>query len=301
MIPKNKIFVGSLPPSTKPEEIRRLFENYGIVTECDVMNRCAFVHMQSPDMAENAIQALHNSNFKGVTINVEHGRTKERSGGEGGGFSRGGRGGPRGGSRGGPPQGRGGFHQQDRPNYNDGQDRSGGPVRNNQNRGNFRNQPYGGGGGGGRGGGFDSQNQGGGGFRGGFNRGGRGGSNDRGSGGRGGGYNGGSNRFSGGQQFNSEDRRGFALPNDGAGRFSAGRGAQHGGLQISPQNDPFTRRSIGDAGAQGGYGNRGGFNQTSGAGSFQSSNYNQAFPPLGSDPARANRGQQPLQQQPWMQ
>uniref|UniRef100_A0A182NA83 RRM domain-containing protein n=1 Tax=Anopheles dirus TaxID=7168 RepID=A0A182NA83_9DIPT len=78
MIPRTKVFVGSLPPATKPEEVRRLFENYGVVTECDVMNRCAFVHMQNQDMAENAIQALHNTTFKGVTIVVERGRVRER-------------------------------------------------------------------------------------------------------------------------------------------------------------------------------------------------------------------------------
>lgn len=85
MIPRTKVFVGSLPPATKPEEVRRLFENYGVVTECDVMNRCAFVHMQNQDMAESAIQALHNTTFKGVTIVVERGRVRERPpGGVGG-------------------------------------------------------------------------------------------------------------------------------------------------------------------------------------------------------------------------
>lgn len=107
---RNKIFVGSLPPGTKPEEIRAMFENYGVVTECDVMNRCAFVHMQSSDMAENAIAALHNSAFKGATINVEHGRSKNPGdgGGRGGG---GGGGGFRGGPRGAGGGGRGGFRQ----------------------------------------------------------------------------------------------------------------------------------------------------------------------------------------------
>lgn len=305
MLPRNKIFVGSLPPSTKPEEIRRLFENYGVVTECDVMNRCAFVHMQTPDMMDNAIQGLHNSQFKGVTINVERGRTKERASGSG---SDGGESGGRGGFRG----GRGGFNQQNRSNFDDG-DRSGGPMRNN--RGNMRNQPYGSGGGGGRGGSFDGQNQGGGGgggFRGGFNRGGgRGDYNDRGSGGRGGGghnsSSGGSagNRFSGGQQ--SEDRRGFALPNDSGDRFS---GARSGGLAMSSFKDPFIRRSIGDtpAGPSAPYVNRGVYSQGNNAATaLATSNYNQAFPPLGSDPSRnANRGptppqQQPQQQQRWMQ
>ncbi|XP_050083725.1 RNA-binding protein 4.1 isoform X2 [Anopheles aquasalis] len=104
MIPRTKVFVGSLPPATKPEEVRRLFENYGVVTECDVMNRCAFVHMQNQDMAESAIQALHNTTFKGVTIVVERGRVRERPpGGVGGMDSARGRvgAGPMRGSRGG--------------------------------------------------------------------------------------------------------------------------------------------------------------------------------------------------------
>lgn len=93
-----KVFVGSLPPGAKPEELRRLFENYGVVTECDIMNRCGFVHMESADMAEAAIVGLNNSYFKGQTISVEPGRMKERrQGGESApmnrGRGRGGRGG----------------------------------------------------------------------------------------------------------------------------------------------------------------------------------------------------------------
>lgn len=97
------MFVGSLPPGAKPEELRRLFENYGVVTECDIMNRCGFVHMESADMAEAAIVGLNNSYFKGQTISVEAGRMKERrqggdataqtNRGRGGGPGRGGRGG----------------------------------------------------------------------------------------------------------------------------------------------------------------------------------------------------------------
>lgn len=320
MLPRNKIFVGSLPQATKPEEVRRLFENYGVVTECDVMNRCAFVHMQTPDMVDNAIQALHNSEFRGATINVERGRTKDRGeggggrggdgggrGGDGGGRGGdgGGRGGFRGGPRGGGRGGGGGFQQQSRSNFDDGQqDRSGGPMRNNQSRGNMRQQPYGGG----RGGSFDGQNQSGGNFRGGYNRGGGGGGrgdyNDRGSGGRGGGYSsggsggsgggggsgsGGGSRFSAGaQQFNSEDRRGFALPNEGGGRFSS----RPGGLAISPLLDPYARRSVGEGGTTigvggGNYVQRGVYSQgNTAAATLASSEYNQAFPPLGSDMPR---------------
>jgi len=52
-----KVFVGSLP-RCKPDELRRLFSNYGSVVECDVMNRCAFVHLETTEMADAAIAAL---------------------------------------------------------------------------------------------------------------------------------------------------------------------------------------------------------------------------------------------------
>uniref|UniRef100_A0A1A9W6P4 RRM domain-containing protein n=1 Tax=Glossina brevipalpis TaxID=37001 RepID=A0A1A9W6P4_9MUSC len=73
-----KVFVGSLPTGTKPEELRHLFESYGIVVECDIMNRCGFVHMKNAAMAESAIIALNATEFKGQLIVVEAGRPKER-------------------------------------------------------------------------------------------------------------------------------------------------------------------------------------------------------------------------------
>ena len=61
------------------------------------MNRCGFVHMKNPAMAENAIVALNASEFKGQTIVVEHGRPKERK--QIGVVGAGGRGGNQGGQR----------------------------------------------------------------------------------------------------------------------------------------------------------------------------------------------------------
>ena len=64
------------------------------------MNRCGFVHMKDPAMAENAIVALNASEFKGQTIVVEHGRPKERK--QIGGGGAGGLGSNQGGQRRGP-------------------------------------------------------------------------------------------------------------------------------------------------------------------------------------------------------
>lgn len=74
-----------MPPGSKPDDLRRLFEKYGVVTECDIMNRCGFVHMQNQEMADNAIKNLNNSSFNGANIVVERGRMKERKPNQGGG------------------------------------------------------------------------------------------------------------------------------------------------------------------------------------------------------------------------
>ncbi|CAH0690365.1 unnamed protein product [Spodoptera exigua] len=126
MVPQTKVFVGSLPQGSKPEELRKLFERFGVVTECDIMNRCGFVHMQTEDQASAAIRALNNTPFNGGVISVERGRIKERGqrGGPGGGRGGGMRGGMRGGMdrrgggpmRGGPPP-RDTPYSRDRPSH----------------------------------------------------------------------------------------------------------------------------------------------------------------------------------------
>ncbi|CAB3367636.1 Hypothetical predicted protein [Cloeon dipterum] len=106
--PLTKIFVGRLPENADPIELRRLFERYGEVTECDILNRYGFVHMKSEEMALEAIRNLDNYNFMGSQISVEQSTGKKGGrGGRGGGPMRGGRGGGRFGGgfggRGGPP------------------------------------------------------------------------------------------------------------------------------------------------------------------------------------------------------
>lgn len=101
---KTKIFVGRLPENCRNDELRQLFLRFGEVTECDVMNRYGFVHMAREEDAAAAIKALHNSNFKGATINVEQSTGKSR--GSGGGRRDDRRGGPMRGGRGGRDGGR---------------------------------------------------------------------------------------------------------------------------------------------------------------------------------------------------
>ncbi|XP_046750681.1 glycine-rich cell wall structural protein 1.8-like isoform X2 [Diprion similis] len=107
---KTKIFVGRLPENCRNDELRQLFLRFGEVTECDVMNRYGFVHMAREEDAATAIKTLHNSSFKGATINVEQSTGKSRGGGGGGGARRDSdrRGGPMRGGRGGRDGGRDG-------------------------------------------------------------------------------------------------------------------------------------------------------------------------------------------------
>ncbi|XP_066996335.1 probable splicing factor, arginine/serine-rich 6 isoform X2 [Anabrus simplex] len=113
--PKTKIFVGRLPEDADSQDLRRLFEQYGVVTECDILNRYGFVHMKTEEMAARAIKELNNAEFMGVQISVEQ-STGKKSGRGGGGGGRGGfgpmrgRGGMRGMGRG-PPYMRDGDYE----------------------------------------------------------------------------------------------------------------------------------------------------------------------------------------------
>lgn len=63
--------MGRLPENAQSPDLRRLFEQYGTVTECDILNRYGFVHMKTEEQATRAIENLHNCNFMGSLISVE--------------------------------------------------------------------------------------------------------------------------------------------------------------------------------------------------------------------------------------
>lgn len=154
------MFVGSLRPGSKPEELRKLFEKFGTVTECDIMNRCGFVHMETEEQAQTAIRMLNNTVFNGGVINVERGRIKEQWQGNGGPQRRGGgvgRGGMRGGMDrrpGGPMRGPAHIPVRDAPYMREPR-HMGGPMR-----GDMRGPHMGGPMRNGMGGGYDRQGQG---------------------------------------------------------------------------------------------------------------------------------------------
>lgn len=109
------------------EDLRKLFSPYGEIAECDIANRCGFLHLEDRDLAMKAISELNNTDFMGGKITVEKGRVKPPNrgrGGRNGGPMRGGRDrmGPynRDGGYGGRPRNGGGY----RDNW--GGDRAGG-------------------------------------------------------------------------------------------------------------------------------------------------------------------------------
>ncbi|CAH8458318.1 unnamed protein product [Dicrocoelium dendriticum] len=77
-----KLFVGNLNPQSKASDLRKKFEAFGTVTECDVVNNYGFVHMEKESEAEAALAGLQDAILDGVKINVERSHGK-RSGGPG--------------------------------------------------------------------------------------------------------------------------------------------------------------------------------------------------------------------------
>lgn len=120
-----KLYVGNLPFSTTDAELREMFSAHGQVDSAQiVMDRetgrsrgFGFVEMGDATQAQNAINAINNSNVGGRTLVVNEARAKEASGGGRGGWGGGGGGGGRGGwgggggggGRGGDRGGRGGW------------------------------------------------------------------------------------------------------------------------------------------------------------------------------------------------
>ncbi|XP_051901147.1 RNA-binding protein 4B-like [Pristis pectinata] len=73
-----KIFVGNLSRCCGADELRAMFEKYGEVSECEVVRRYAFVHMERLSQATRAIRALHRADVRGarLTVGVANARTR---------------------------------------------------------------------------------------------------------------------------------------------------------------------------------------------------------------------------------
>uniref|UniRef100_UPI00358E3B8B RNA-binding protein 4B-like isoform X1 n=2 Tax=Myxine glutinosa TaxID=7769 RepID=UPI00358E3B8B len=73
-----KIFVGNVPFQATNKELRDLFEQYGRVTECEIIKEYAFVHMEKADEADEAIKNLNRFRLHGAQLNVEISRGRPK-------------------------------------------------------------------------------------------------------------------------------------------------------------------------------------------------------------------------------
>ncbi|KAG8437838.1 hypothetical protein GDO86_008515 [Hymenochirus boettgeri] len=74
-----KLFVGNLPPEATQPELKSMFEQFGRVTECDIIKNYGFVHMDDKKAADEAVHNLNHYKLHGVPINVEHSKGKPKA------------------------------------------------------------------------------------------------------------------------------------------------------------------------------------------------------------------------------
>jgi RNA recognition motif-containing protein len=93
------LYVGNLPFQTTADDLQQVFGQYGTVTRAQVVSdretgrSRGFGFVEMADGAEEAIAALHGTQFQGRTLTVNEARPREerpRSGGGGGGYGGGG-------------------------------------------------------------------------------------------------------------------------------------------------------------------------------------------------------------------
>ncbi len=79
------VFVANLHPSTRGEDLKVLFADYGNLLSAKVImdkvtgksKRFGFVEVESEEMGEKAISELNESEFQGNTIVVKHAIKKD--------------------------------------------------------------------------------------------------------------------------------------------------------------------------------------------------------------------------------
>ncbi|XP_051899957.1 RNA-binding protein 4B-like isoform X2 [Pristis pectinata] len=71
-----KLFVGKLPPEVRRDEVQPLFEQFGRVSECDLVKDYGFVHMEDVEAAQRAISHLNHYKLRGFSIIVAFSKSK---------------------------------------------------------------------------------------------------------------------------------------------------------------------------------------------------------------------------------
>jgi RNA recognition motif-containing protein len=74
----SKLFVGNLDYSVSNDELKALFESQGTVVEAYVIpdKGFGFVAMSTPQEAENAMNALNDTDFQGRDLRINEARPK---------------------------------------------------------------------------------------------------------------------------------------------------------------------------------------------------------------------------------
>ncbi len=81
------IYVGNLSYSIKEDELRKLFEEYGVVSSAKIISDresgrskgFGFVEMENDDEANSAIENLNGKEVQGRSINVSQARPRKES------------------------------------------------------------------------------------------------------------------------------------------------------------------------------------------------------------------------------
>lgn len=113
-MPRNELFLGSLPRDVQRRDIESIFDKYGRIERCDIKNRgegavYAFLEFEDERDAEDALRAENGKDILGASMVVEYAKGRERRDGDryGGGDRFGSRGGSFGGNNSSSSRGRG--------------------------------------------------------------------------------------------------------------------------------------------------------------------------------------------------
>nr|XP_014339389.1 PREDICTED: RNA-binding protein 4.1 isoform X4 [Latimeria chalumnae] len=71
-----KIFIGNLSSKTREKDVSVLFEPYGTVQSCAVLNQYAFVHMKEVEAGKRAVRELNGTELHGNALVVEESRRR---------------------------------------------------------------------------------------------------------------------------------------------------------------------------------------------------------------------------------
>lgn len=98
----SKLYVGNLNYTVTEEQLKELFGNYGEVSNTSIIagRGFGFVEMATPEEAQQAQEALNDTEFQGRALKIDEARApKPRDYGDGGGYGHSRQGGSRGGYR----------------------------------------------------------------------------------------------------------------------------------------------------------------------------------------------------------